>query len=87
MELLRKSKGEIKLGKVLDLNSRLAAKKSNEDMGRWKAFFLEQFGDQPKEVLSELMKAIQDKDHKRYMEITQPILMQNAIREVNKGEL
>lgn len=72
------------MSKVLDLNSRLEAKKEKEDMIRWKNFFLEQFGDEPKEVLMSLMQAIQDKDQKRYMEITNKILEKNARKEVMK---
>ena len=74
----------MEMGNVLDFNERMAAKKEHEEMVRWKNFFLEQFGNEPKETMMALMKAIQEKDEKKYMEIANPILLRNAKKEVMK---
>jgi hypothetical protein len=72
------------MGKVLELNSKLAAKKNNEETKRLKKFFLDNFGDQPKHVMDSIAKAIIEKDEKKYFEITNPILMRKAMIEVNQ---
>ena len=75
----------MEMGNVLDFNERMAAKKEHKEMVEGKKFFLEQFGNEPKETIMALMQAIQDKDMAKIKEISEPILMRNAIKEVNES--
>lgn len=72
------------MAKVTSIDTKLQAKRSNEDMERWKAFFKQQFAGQDKETMDQVYKAIQDMDQKAYMDIVNSIVRRQGMQEMSK---
>ena len=73
------------MNKVIDMNSKLQAKKEMEEMKRWKDFLFEQFADQSQDVMDQLLKAIRNKDQAAYRALVEPIIMKQAQKHAMKG--
>ena len=72
------------MAKVTSIETKLQAKRSKEELERWKAFFVQQFKGEDAETLAKLYKAIQEKDQAAYMEIANAVVMRQGMKELNK---
>ena len=77
---------EGKKNNVIDFTSRLAEKRKKEESKRLHEWFFKMFGDQPRHVLLEIAKSIEDRDQEKYDQLTIPILLKKSMIEANKGD-